>query len=198
MKQSPLLIALLTLSLAGPVLAQTKAEQEAAMKKAMELGTPGAQHKVLEPLVGKWDAMVKTWMGPGTKASESKGTEINQWVFGGRFLSQEYKGDWEGQAFQGQGYIGYDNVKKEYQNIWMDSMMTGIMSNPGTYDAATKTLKSEGTFGCPMTGKTDRWFRSELKIQDNNNHTYTSYAKDESGKEFKSMEIIYKRTQQSN
>ena len=37
------------------------------------------------------------------------------------------------------------------------------------------------------------WFRAEWKIVDNDNLLYTMFMKDEAGKEFKAMEIAYKR-----
>ena len=37
------------------------------------------------------------------------------------------------------------------------------------------------------------WYRTEWKIADNDNQTYTMYGKGPDGKEFKNMEIVYKR-----
>lgn len=179
-----------------PVLAADPAPtpDAAMMEKMKQVGMPGPNHKILEPLAGTWKASVKMWMQPGAKAEESTGTSNNTWIHGGRFLKQEYEGMWAGQSFEGLGYMGYDNLREEFQSIWLDNMMTGIMKNSGTYDPKTKTISSSGTFSCPMTGEKERWFRTELKIVSNDKHTYTSYGKDPSGKEFKEMEITYTRT----
>lgn len=192
--------ALVALSLAAPVLAAEKkkvapaAQPDAAMMEMMQkYGMPGAAHKVLEPVVGTWATTVRGWMKPGDKPQESMGTGENSWVFGGRFLKQEFKGTWAGQPFEGLGYTGHNNMKGQYESIWLDNMSTSMMMATGTYDAVTKTLNQGGTFTCPMTGEKDKWYRSEWKIIDNDNNTYTSYFKDETGKEFKAMEIIYKR-----
>ncbi len=171
----------------------TAPKMDAAMQKAMELGLPNANHKVLDAYVGTWNCTLRGWMKPGDKPMESKGVSENTWAYGGRFLKQEFKGDWAGQPFSGSGIIGYDNVRGEYQSIWYDSMSTGIMQMTGSYDPATKTLAVSGTFGCPMTGEKNFWIRSDMKSVDADNFTYTSYAKDPSGKEFKSMEILYTR-----
>jgi hypothetical protein len=169
-------------------------EQQAAMEKAMKLGSPSEGHKALEPFAGKWTNSVKYWMKPGDKAQESKGTNENAWILGGRFLKQDYQGTMaDGKPFEGLGITGYDNVRGEYQSLWLDSMMTGMMVGTGSFDAAAKTVKVAGTFSCPMTGEKAMWYRYEWKVINNDHHTYTSYGKTPDGKEFKSMVIEFTR-----
>jgi hypothetical protein len=164
-----------------------------AMEQAMKMGAPGANHQVLSPLAGKFTATARMWMKPGEAPQESTGATENAWILGGRFLQSIYKGQAMGQSFEGIGTLGYDNLKQKYESVWIDSMMTGTMYASGTYDATTKTVKISGTFSCPMTGKTDEWMRSDWTIQDEDTNIYTSYSKDATGAEFKSMEIVYKR-----
>lgn len=116
-----------------------------------------------------------------------------EWILGGRFLKQKYKGEWAGEKFEGLGFIGYDKMKKRYVTLWMDNMATGIFQSTGRYDAATQTIKESGHFSCPMTGEKDKWFRAEWKLIDKNKNSYTWFMKDPNGKEFKSMEIVYTR-----
>jgi hypothetical protein len=187
-----------TFLLAAPVQAADKKAQEAEemqamMAKAKEFGTPGAEHEILKPLEGNWTAASRFWMKPGDKEQKSSGTSSMSWTMGGRFLKQEFKGDWMGQAFEGLGYLGYDKMKKEYVSVWMDNMATGMFQGTGQYDAATKTLTESGNFSCPATGEKDMWFRTEWKIVNNDKNIYSMYMKDPAGKEFKSMEIVYKR-----
>src|SRR5262249_47494674 len=121
-------------------------EQQAAMEKAMKLGSPSEGHKALEPLVGKWNAKVRYWMKPGDKAQESAGESENTWILGGRFVKQEYHGTTsDGKPFEGMGLNGYDNVKGEYTAMWTDNMMTGMMLGSGSYDAPSKTIKTAGS-----------------------------------------------------
>ena len=108
-------------------------------------------------------------------------------------LFRSFKGDWAGQPFEGLGFLGYDKMKKEYVSIWMDNMSTGIFSGSGQYDAATKTITETGTFSCPATGEKNMWYRSEWKFVSNDQNTFSMFMKDKDGKEFKSMEIVYKR-----
>ncbi len=178
---------------AGEKKGQMSEEMQAQMAKAKEAGTPGAEHAVLKALEGNWTTSTRSWMKPGEKAIASSGSSSMGWVVDGRFLKQEFKGDWMGQPFAGLGYLGYDKVKKEYVSVWMDSMSTGMFQGSGQYDAATKTLTEGGTFSCPVTGEKDMWYRSEWKIVTDEKNIFSMYMKDPAGKEFKSMEILYKR-----
>src|SRR6266700_3279096 len=167
-------------------------EQQAMMDKAMKLGSPSEGHKALEPMIGKWTAKVLYWMKPGDKAEESTGASEQTWILGGRFVKQDYKGTMmNGMAFEGMGITGYDNIKGEYQTLWLDNMMTGFMLGTGAFDAPSKTIKTGGTFSCPMTGEKNMWYRSEWKVNDNDHQTYSSYGKTPDGKEFKNMVITY-------
>jgi hypothetical protein len=165
----------------------------AAMEMMKKNSTPNENHKALDVFAGNWNYNSTWWMKPGTKGEQSTGTQENTWILGGRFLKQIVKGTAMGQPFEGHAATGYDVIRGEYQTVWMDDMMTGMMKMTGTWDAATKTLKQEGTASCPMTGEKDMWGRSEWRSIDNDNATYTSYGKGPDGKEFKTMEIVYKR-----
>lgn len=170
-----------------------KAAMDQMMADAMKRGAANEHHAVFSSMVGSWSAAVKARMAPKDKFQESKGISENTLILGGRFLRQTFKGDWAGQPFEGEGTTGYDNVTGQYESLWMDNFMTGIMKGTGTYDTATKTLKYGGTFSCPMTNQATQWFRSEWKTVDNDTNLYTSYSKDEKGQEFQSMEITFKR-----
>jgi hypothetical protein len=170
-------------------------EMQAKFAEAKVKGQPNENHKILDPIVGDFEATSKMWMSPDAQPMESKATATNKWILGGRFVHQDYKGEWQGETFEGMGITGYDNVKESYQSLWLDNMMTGIMLSDGKYDAAAKTLTFEGTFSCPMTGKKDMKMRSVLKIMDNDTHVYEMYGQGMTGEgpEFKTMEITYKR-----
>ncbi len=172
---------------------EMSADMQAMIAKAKEASTPGAEHAVLKAFEGSWNVTSRSWMKPGDQPMESAGASTLTWTLDGRFLQQNFSGNWSGQPFEGIGFVGYDKMKKEYVSLWLDNMVTGVFQSKGQYDPATKTIKDSGIFSCPMTGETDKWFRAEWKVIDNNQHTYTMYIKDLSGKEFKSMELIYKR-----
>lgn len=154
---------------------------------------PGENHKVLDVFVGQWKHTVRWRMSPEAKPVESQGTNANRWIMGKRFLYQDVKGQSMGKPFEGIGITGYDNVRGEYTSMWLDNMGTGIMTATSQFDSPTRTLKETGSFACPMTGEKDKTFRAEWKIMNTNHYTYEMYTKDKDGKEFKSLEITYKR-----
>lgn len=173
-------------------------EQQAAMEAMQRLGSPSEGHKALEPLAGTWSYTAEWRMSPDGPAESMSGTSANTLILGGRFLKQEVNGPAmeEGMPpFEGVGFTGYDNLRKEYQSIWFDNMMTGMMRGAGQFDAATKTLTDEGDFSCPVTGETHRWYRTVWMVVDQDHTTYESYSRTPEGQEFKSMEIRYTRTQ---
>ena len=126
------------------------------------------------------------------------GTAKESLILGGRFLKQEISGEplEKGQPpFEGVGFIGYDNIRKEYQTVWFDNMMTGMMRGAGKFDAATGTLSDQGDFSCPTTGETNRWYRTAWTVMDEDHTKYESYSRASDGREFKSMEILYTRAE---
>jgi hypothetical protein len=168
------------------------AEMQAMMEKVKEAGTPGPEHALLNPLEGNWSATSTHWMKPGDKPQRSTGTSAMAWTMGGRFLKQDFTSDMMGQTFHGLGYLGYDKVKKEYVSVWMDDMSTGLFEGSGPYEASTKSVTQTGTFNCPIKGP-NQWFMWKWKIVNNNKNIFTMYMQDPDGKEFKGMEIVYKR-----
>lgn len=167
------------------------AMDEAMMAKMQEYGTPNENHKVLQQLVGSWEYSVKMWMAPDAPPDESTGNSEVSAILGGRFIQEISTGTAHNQPFEGRGICGYDNVKKEYNHLWIDNMGTGMMMVSASYDAATKTFSGKGNMSCPINGPMS--IRTVMKILDVNTHTYEMYMPDKSGKEFKAMEITYRR-----
>ncbi len=170
------------------------AEEKAQMGKMKALMAPAAAHKALEAFVGKWNYASEFWQSPDGKPEETAGTAEHTMIYGGRFLKQEVRGTWMGEPFEGMGITGFDNIRGQYQTIWIDSMATGMMSMSGQYDLATQTLSQSGTNSCPLTGEKDRRGRSEWKVTDADHNTYVAYLAGPDGKQFKAMEIRYERT----
>lgn len=156
-----------------------------------KLSKPGENHKVLEPMVGKWKTTTKFWMSPDAPPQESTGTSDNQWIMDGRFVQQDVKGTAMGKPFEGRGLIGYDNVRESYSSVWIDNIGTGIMTSQSKYNPETKTIEESGTYACPMTGKKDQKYRATLNLAEPEKMIYTMFMTDPSGKEFKGMEITY-------
>lgn len=163
------------------------------MQKWQAYATPGPQHAKLKELVGKYEYTSTMWESPKAKPEKSKGTSNMEMVYD-RFLKQEFKGQAMGQPFEGMGFVGYDNVKQKYTSTWFDSMGTGMYTSTGTFDESAKAIKETGEGSCPMSDSKTRSFRSEWKLKDKNNMTFTMWTPDmKTGKEFKQLEIKYKR-----
>lgn len=168
-------------------------DETAAANDWAKYSTPGQHHAFFKDLVGKWKAESKFWMSAGTAPSTSKGSNTNKLIMDGRFLQSEMKATAMGKPFHGMGTLGYDSLNEQYQSSWIDNMGTSITVAKGTFDAKTKTLTNTGTIADPMTGQKDKWFRDEWKLVSKNEYTYSMFLKDADGKEFKNLEITYKR-----
>lgn len=185
---SGLFVALVAASATALVVQDKKSlKDDPMMAKWMEMSTPGPQHKMLEPLVGKWTFTCKTMM-PGMPTEESTGTCETKWAMDGRFIQDDVKGTMMGQPFNGMSFTGYDNFKKKYVMTWLDNMNTGLMASEGTYDAATKTFTYIGECPDVMTGKMSK-SRSTVKATDNDHWTMQSFKAGPDGKEALMMEI---------
>ena len=165
-----------------------KPEMDPAMMEAMmKAATPGAPHKALEGMVGTWDTKITMWMMPGMDPMTSSGVAESKMIFGGRYVEQRFKGSFMGMPFEGVGYTGYDNIKKQYFSTWMDNMGTSfMMSNSG--DGMTYT----GSMPDPMTGK-DTPFENKVIVVDADHTNFEMWTPAPDGKMFKMMEIKYSR-----
>ncbi|MFN8177740.1 MAG: DUF1579 domain-containing protein [bacterium] len=167
-------------------------QQQAMMQKWMEVATPSEAHKKLEASVGTWDTAVKMWMSPDAPPQESTGVSKNTMVLGGRWLEQSFEGTMMGQPFHGIGYTGYDNYKKQYVGMWMDTSSTSAMMSTGMCDPSGKTMTFTGTVDNIMTGGKDQ-FKEVLTIVDADHQNFEMWAPGPDGKMYKNMEIRYTR-----
>jgi uncharacterized protein DUF1579 len=142
---------------------------EEMMKKMAELAAPGPAHKALDSLAGEWNVEARFWMG-GPDPIVSKGSAAKHWILGGRFLQEDYKGEFMSKSFQGMGLTGYDNLKQKYVGFWIDSMGTAMSTNEGTADAEGKVLTLNGTTDDPMTGEKNKPVRYILRLVSPDKH----------------------------
>jgi hypothetical protein len=168
------------------------APSAAEMEAWLKYSTPGEGHKVLEPLAGEWTTASQMWMQPGAPPMTSTGQSTTQWVLGGRFLQQNYKGDMMGQPFEGLGFLGYDIYKQKYTSVWMDSAGTMTVVGYGTYDPAQKTLTITGEMDDVVKGKATP-YRMVYRDMTADGHVLEMYSSDSDGKEFKAFEMVHTR-----
>lgn len=163
-------------------------EEEAAWFAA---GQPGEPHAQLAKLAGEWEAKCKWWKDADSSPEETTMRSKSRMDFDGRFLISHEKGDFMGMPFSGMSIIGYDNIEKQYKNIWIDNWSTGILVGIGTADSTGKviTYRSEckDPFGKPFTM---RWV---TKLTGPNTFTMEMYETKAGTPERKSMEMAYTR-----
>ena len=150
---------------------------------------PGPEHKILAKCEGTWNAQVKAWFG-SKEPTESKGVMKRKMIMDGRYLRESFTGSFADKKFEGLGVIGYDVDKKKYVMSWVDNFSTGVVINEGTYDPSKKTLTFVGEENTPkgkLRTKDVLTFVSETEQQ------FNMFRSPAPGKEFKVMEITYKR-----
>jgi hypothetical protein len=174
--------------------AQPPMDQQAAMDMMMKLATPSEGHKKLDVLVGTWNAKSTMWMDPdpSKKPMVSEGVSEHKWVLGGRFLEQRFEGKFMDMPFSGLGYTGYDNYKKKYLGIWMDTAGTTMMYSTGTFNPSGKVLRSTSRMDDFSTGKVVT-VRENLTVVSNDEVKMEMFMPAPDGKEYRMMEIVYTR-----
>jgi hypothetical protein len=165
---------------------------EELMKKAEAAATPGAAHKLLEPLVGNWNAEVKMWMDPDAPPTITKGTAKCSWTLKDRFVQQDFSGEFMGKPFRGISFTGYDNVRQKYRSVWIDDMSTTMVTSEGDADPEGKVISFGGTYACAMTGEKDKATRQIYRILSRDKHVFEMHDPAR-GEDSKTLEITYTR-----
>jgi len=167
------------------------AGMETQMKIWQEYMTPGPMHEMMNKNVGDWKTVTKFWNAPSTEPMISEGKAKTEAILGGRYFKTTITGDVMGMPMEGWSIEGYDNGKKEFVNIWIDNMGSGMATSSGKYDDVTKMINYKGTMYDPMAGN-DLEFISTAKQVDENKIVFEMFSKID-GKDFKMMEMTYTR-----
>lgn len=169
----------------------------------MQLGAPEARHQdLVEKFVGEWSLTSRMWWGGGDgEPMVSKGTAKVEPMFGGRYLIEHVRLEFEmpgedGQMmkmpFEGMSLSGYNKYRKVYESTWCDSMSTTILTSTGTRAADGSSFTYWGTMDEPALGVIGRYTKNVVRIVDKNTHVFEMYDL-HAGDDFKVMEITYKR-----
>jgi hypothetical protein len=171
----------------------TNPDMAEMMEACARFAIPGAGHDLFKKLEGRWTAKLKMWMGPSAPPIESEGTTEFKLIFGGRYLIQEYQSDFGGQPFEGMCLIAYDNYRRQYQNVWIDSMGTSLLVTESAPGASGDTIECRGTMDNPGRDLNDMPIRTMARMVDKDTHVFEMYSQDGDGKESQHMEITYRR-----
>jgi Protein of unknown function (DUF1579) len=124
----------------------------------------------------------------GKPPTEAAGSADMKLLLARRFLQQDFIGEMMEQPYTGMGVTGYDNLRKKYVSIWLDTMSTGRFTMEGTGSADVKTITLKGQHAEPGGG--DMTHRAVWKIVDGNTQMFNMYGAHHGGKEMKEMEIV--------
>jgi hypothetical protein len=164
------------------IAAVTMAAVLAAPTFAQEGPKPGPEHKLLKKQEGTWETTMKAG------GMEYKGTVTYKMELGGMWLVGTLESDLFGQKFWGKGLDSYDQAKKKYVSVWVDSMSASPVMMEGTYDKEKKTMTMAGE-GPGMDGKPAK-YKSVSKMPDDDTLVMTMHIGD--GKD-PAFIITYKR-----
>jgi hypothetical protein len=177
----------------GHGMPQMSPEEAAMMQKWQAYMTPGPAHAHFAKSAGAWDAKVSWRMDPNQPWATENGSETRQVIMNGLFVQSHFKGTMMGQPFDGMLIEGYNNMTKQIESVWIDSMGSGMMVQTGEMSSDGKTINMSGSCSDPMSGQTKK-LRSVVEITDENAHVVRFYDTGKDGKEFESMKIEYTRS----
>ena len=161
------------------------------MAMMVEAATPGDNHAGLTALVGNWDVEYEHWMEPGSPPSKATATSTYRSILGGRYVLEEFHSEFDGAPFEGMLILGYDNVRQQFQSLWIDNFSTGFHIQRGQMDeSGTKRLRGKA-FDL-MTPK-GRPVRSEVQLLSDDHFTMQMFDGEPGGPEWVSMSFEYKR-----
>jgi hypothetical protein len=158
---------------------QDEKEMEKVMAAYEKAATPNELHKGLTSWAGKWEQKGEFPMGTWN------GTVNYKPILGGRFVLAETTasmkvGD-KPMEFEALQILGYDNVLKQYQTIWLDTMGTGMYFSPGTADASGKTVTYEAPAKDALTPQ-GRPFKVVITVDGPDKHTVELWDSKKDGK----------------
>lgn len=179
-----------------PAAAPEMSTEQKAMMDAWDKATRlGPQHKQLaDHFVGTWTTKQTVWMDPSAPPTVETGKGVTTAELGGRHIRMLFKSQFMGQPFEGVSLTSYDNVTGKYVGSWVDSMATGQYMSEGDFDPATNTYTFHSDMHDPMKPGTKTHIRQVIRIVDKDHHVM-EWHETHDGKERKSMEIEYARTE---
>jgi len=166
------------------------AEQKAQQQAVQELNKPGPEHAQLEKFVGRWKTAYTHWMTPEAAPVKATGSATITSVFDGRFVREEFTGEFQGKPFHGVGTTGFDRAAKRFVNTWYDNVGTGLVYSSGPATGNGKEIVLRGEMTCPINGQIK--VRHVYAHESDKKFTLTMYN-EKDGKEGKAMEVVYTR-----
>jgi len=193
-----LVVVALAAAAAVPAVAQDAEEMDAAMAQMMAAweayAEVGAPHEALHDRQGAWNATVKFWFAPDTPPEVSQASSTVEPIMGGRYILERFSSTMpDGAAFEGMGLVGFDNLKKAFVAMWIDTMSSGILTAESTsYADDFSRIEFRGQAPDPMA-KTYKTQRSVEFWPDDDTRVMQAWERGPDGTEMKGTEITYTR-----
>lgn len=162
------------------------------MKKWMEASKPGEFHARLGRFIGRWDTETTVY-GMGPAPMKSKGEAETRWLFEGRWLVTESKGSMMGMPLQGFGIQGYDNFRKQYVGMWVDSLGTAMLTMSGPPSRDGKLESQWGLMDEPMTGEVGKHVKYVTRVISDDKFVFEIHDLAIGGDKTKVIEIVHTR-----
>ncbi len=173
--------------------AATAPSGDTAMKTWLARAEPGAPHALLARMAGSYAIESRFFAGPEAAPVVTAGTVEQTMVLGGRYLRQTFAGTMNGQAYEGFGVLGFDNVKARFFSFWVDGLSTAPLQHEGgCADPECKTLELRGEYLDPATKK-KKATRVTLETNEDGQLVQRFFDADGRGRPFKSLELVYTR-----
>lgn len=139
-------------------------------QRYMEMCRPSDAHEYLEQFIGDWTYEMSTSMSqPG--APKDSGTATYRWLHEGRWLIREGKGSMMGMPIESTTIIGYDNYKKRYVTVDVNSMTTAMLTSEGDLDRTKKHMLTFGTLDEPITLEHDKRAKYVMRVHSPKKHS---------------------------
>jgi hypothetical protein len=165
-------------------------DEPAGEAEWLKLAAPGENHEWFGFMAGTWKAEAKMWMEPGADPVASEGVYLCEWRCDGRYMASSYDGAFMGQPYHGEGYMGYNNITKQYESLWVDTMNTVMSVSKGTRTGDVLTTHNAYEFpGMSFKTRevTTKVGPDEFKME----HYHTQSGQSEA----KVMEIVFRRAE---
>ncbi len=160
------------------------------MQAMMDANQPGAEHEILARMAGDWKAVMVGTM-PGEEPMTSEGSMHVSDIFDGKFMGQEYRGEFMGVPFEGLGVYAYSTMTGMYQYCWFDSFGTHLYYAEGEAGDDGDTLVFHGKEPNPEGGDMVD-FRDDFVWASDDEYTMTRTYKTPDG-EFEGFHITFTR-----
>lgn len=180
--------------------AEAVAKQESSLKEDAEQRRQDMESRMLTPMhhmlmgaIGHWQIEIRTWATPEQKEPSSSVFECETRPLGdGKFAISEIRGISNNMPYEARCVMGFNSVTQKFERVWFDNLSTGVLMLEGTYDQAANKITYNGKVKDPRTHQ-DVPIRQVLDMTDPGNQVLTVFTQLKEGKDYKSMELIYRR-----